>query len=324
MEFRILGPLEVLSNGRVLELGGHKQRALLALLLIDANRVVSTDRLIDALWGDDPPGTGQKTLQAYVSRLRKVLGSGRLQTRAPGYALRVESDELDLMRFESLQAEEKLQEGLALWRGSPLGEFASEGFAQAEIARLDELHLACLEERVEQDLTAGRGFLVAVVNRVVEDDWTRRLRGALPPVVGCIVAESRVRPGRGRENRRCSDDARSPNAGPVVGPHGLRGLGTQRCMLERVRDGSRRRDRADAMDGAVVGARALRDGHGDRNRGQGEPEGDDDAARCDVHESLLRFGSPAAIHCPAGSVRPVASRLRGGYNGCGQLFQPTG
>jgi len=181
MEFRILGPLEVLSDGRVLELGGHKQRALLALLLIDANRVVSTDRLIDALWGDDPPGTGQKTLQAYVSRLRKVLGSGRLQTRAPGYALRVEPDELDLMRFESLQAEEKLQEGLALWRGSPLGEFASERFAQAEIARLDELHLACLEERVEQDLTAGRhADLVGELEaRVREHPLRERLRAQL-------------------------------------------------------------------------------------------------------------------------------------------------
>ena len=96
MEFRILGPLEVVENGRQIELGGAKHRALLAVLLLHANEVVSTDRLIDALWEDQSPDGGRKTLQVYVSQLRKSLGKDRLQTQAPGYRLRVEPDELDL------------------------------------------------------------------------------------------------------------------------------------------------------------------------------------------------------------------------------------
>ncbi len=101
MEFRILGPLEVLENGRRLELGGAKQRALLAVLLLHANEVVSTDRLIDALWEEDAPETGRKALQVYVSQLRKALGKERIATRSPGYRLGVEPDELDLARFQA-------------------------------------------------------------------------------------------------------------------------------------------------------------------------------------------------------------------------------
>ncbi len=105
MEFRILGPLEVLSAGRALDLGGHKHSAVLALLLLDANRPVSRDGLIDALWDDDPPETARKALQVYISHLRKRLGRERVETRPPGYMLRVEADELDLDRFRRLQAE---------------------------------------------------------------------------------------------------------------------------------------------------------------------------------------------------------------------------
>src|SRR6266498_904096 len=135
MEFRVLGPLEVVAAGRSLDLGGQKQRALLALLLLEANRVVSTDRLIDALWDERPPETARKAAQVYVSQLRKVVGRDRLETRAPGYMLRVEAEELDLSRFSRLQAEGRLEEALALWRGSPLADVAGEQFAQAEIAR---------------------------------------------------------------------------------------------------------------------------------------------------------------------------------------------
>src|SRR5690349_15303143 len=110
MEFRILGPLEVLSDGRVLDLGGPKQRALLALLLVEANRVVPIDRLIESLWEAKPPETAQKALQVYVSQLRKLLGRERLHTKAPGYLLRVEPDELDLARFRRLQADGRLRE----------------------------------------------------------------------------------------------------------------------------------------------------------------------------------------------------------------------
>jgi DNA-binding SARP family transcriptional activator len=111
--------------------------------------------MVDALWEDDPPETAQKALQVYVSRLRKLLGSDRVETRTPGYLLRVEPDELDLDRFGRLHAEGELDEALALWRGPPLAEFARERFAQPEIGRLEELRLACLEERGERELARG-------------------------------------------------------------------------------------------------------------------------------------------------------------------------
>src|SRR5262245_62662244 len=100
MEFRILGPLEVVADGTALDVGGPKQRAVLALLLIEANRVVSSDRLIDAVWEESPPDSALKAIQLYVSQLRKVLGRERLETRPPGYLLRAGGDELDLSRFE--------------------------------------------------------------------------------------------------------------------------------------------------------------------------------------------------------------------------------
>jgi DNA-binding SARP family transcriptional activator len=181
MDFRILGPLEVLSDGQALDLGGQKQRALLALLLLEANRVVSSDRLIGALWEDDPPETAQKALQVYVSQLRKLLGRERLQTKAPGYLVRLEPDELDLARFQRLQEQGKLEEALALWRGPALAEFGYQRFAQAEIGRLEELRLACLEERIESDLQAGRHpTLVGEIDALVREHPLReRLRAQL-------------------------------------------------------------------------------------------------------------------------------------------------
>ncbi len=128
--------------------------------------MVSTDRLIDELWGAAPPSTALKSIQVMVSRLRKRLGDGRLATQVPGYLLRVEPAELDLVRFEKLVDEarraapeiaaEKLREALALWRGPPLADLAYEPFAQAEIARLEELRLAALDQRMAADLAAGR------------------------------------------------------------------------------------------------------------------------------------------------------------------------
>src|SRR5262245_42529663 len=170
MEFRILGPLEVLSAGQTLDLGGTKQRALLAMLLLHANEVVSSGRLVEALWEDEPPETAEKALQVYVSQLRKLLGKERLKTKAPGYSLRVGSDELDLARFQSLQEEGRLHEALSLWRGAPLAEFSSKRFAESEIARMEELRLACLEERIECDLNAGRlAELVAELEALVAE-----------------------------------------------------------------------------------------------------------------------------------------------------------
>jgi DNA-binding SARP family transcriptional activator/class 3 adenylate cyclase len=181
MEFRILGPLEALSDGEVLELVGPKQRALSALLLIERNRVVSSDRLIEALWEGAPPPTAQKALQMHVSHLRKVLGRDRVQTKEPGYVLRIEDGELDADRFRVLVAEERFDEALALWRGPALADFAYQGFAQAEIARLEELRLVCLEERVDRELAAGRhaeavGDLDALIR---EHPLRERLRAQL-------------------------------------------------------------------------------------------------------------------------------------------------
>ena len=167
MEFRILGPLEVVQNGRPRALGGARQRTLLAVLLTRANEVVSVDRLTDALWGADPPSAAANALQYHVSQLRKLLGDGdRVITRGPGYVIRVEPDELDLLRFERLveeaerashdEASRLLREALALWHGPPLADLANEPFVQAEILRLEEVRLTALERRLEADLALGR------------------------------------------------------------------------------------------------------------------------------------------------------------------------
>ena len=155
MDFRLLGPLEVVENGAAIDVGSAKQRALLAVLLLNANRVVSTDALIESLWGERAPGTAAKALQVYVSQLRKAVGRDRIVTRSPGYELRVEPGELDLDVFEQHVADGEFGEALGLWRGGPLAEFAYEPFAQSEIARLEELELACLERRIDADLAEG-------------------------------------------------------------------------------------------------------------------------------------------------------------------------
>ena len=181
MEFRILGPLEVLSDGQAVDLGGAKQRTLLAVLLLDANNVVSNDRLIDALWEDDPPETAQKALHVYVSGLRKLLGKERVQTRSPGYLLKVGEDELDLDRFRRLQEQGELVEALALWRGPPLADFGYQRFARTDIARLEDLRLACEEERIERDIQAGgHAELASELEALVAENPVReRLRGQL-------------------------------------------------------------------------------------------------------------------------------------------------
>jgi DNA-binding SARP family transcriptional activator len=191
MEFRLLGPLEVVEQDRLLALGGGRQRSLFAVLLLHANEVVSTDRLSDAIWGQDPPRRSAKSIQVYVSRLRKELGEGRLVTRPPGYVLRVESSELDLGRFEHLVGEargadpstaaERLREALKLWRGPALSDLAYEPFVQNEIARLEELRWAALERRLDADLATGRhAELVGELEALVADHPLReRLRSQL-------------------------------------------------------------------------------------------------------------------------------------------------
>jgi DNA-binding SARP family transcriptional activator/ABC-type transport system substrate-binding protein len=174
LEFRILGPLQVLDGDEPLPLGGAKQRSTLAMLLLNRNQVVSRDRLIDGVWGASPPPSAGPTLETYVSRLRRVLpddGHGeRVVTQAPGYRLRLEAGELDLERFETLleqartarAAEEPeaagnaLRHALSLFRGAPLEDLVHAPFAQAEIGRLEELRLGALEQRLEADLAVGR------------------------------------------------------------------------------------------------------------------------------------------------------------------------
>jgi DNA-binding SARP family transcriptional activator/class 3 adenylate cyclase len=170
VQFRILGPLQALAGDREVPLGGPRQRAVLAVLLTNANQVVAIDRLVAELWGERPPASAVRNLQTYVSNLRKALGPGKIVTRPPGYLVEVGAGELDLHRFEQLAEEARaaleageaarasrtFTEALALWHGTPLADFAYEEFAQPQIARLEELRLACVERRIEADLALGR------------------------------------------------------------------------------------------------------------------------------------------------------------------------
>lgn len=192
MEFRILGPLEVEDQGRRLSLGGPKQRAVLAFLLLTPNQPVSVDRLIDALWGSRPPSGAANALQYHVSQLRKLLGDGEVVvTREPGYLARIQPDQLDLLRFERLVSEAEsaapaeaarlLRAALELFTGEPLQDLADQPFAQAEIRRLEEVRLAALELRIEAELALGRHApLVPELEALVAAHPLReRLSGAL-------------------------------------------------------------------------------------------------------------------------------------------------
>jgi DNA-binding SARP family transcriptional activator len=191
LEFRILGPTEVWDADTQLQLGGPKQRAVLAVLLLDAGRVVSSDRLIDLLWGEQPPPTAATSLQNFISQLRKLFGADVLATKPPGYRLEISPQQLDLERFRLLvedakqgrpaERSSKLREALALWRGPPLADLAFETFAQNEIARLEELRLSALEEQIEADLDDGRhAELVGELEPLVREHPLReRLRGQL-------------------------------------------------------------------------------------------------------------------------------------------------
>ena len=213
MEFRLLGPLEASDGSNTVVLAGRKQRALLARLLLDANRTVATERLVDDLWGETVPESAQKMVQIYVSQLRKVLPKEMLRTRPPGYAIEIDAAAIDVVRFERLRLEgeaahaagnadlaaQRFREALSLWRGDPLAEF-QEPFARAEAARLGELYLACLEARIDADLDRGRhGELVAELEMLVARHPLREglLRataaGALP--LGPAIRGARRIPG---------------------------------------------------------------------------------------------------------------------------------
>jgi predicted ATPase/DNA-binding SARP family transcriptional activator len=170
MRFGILGPFEVADDqGRELVVGGHRQRTVLAILLLHAGEVVSSDRLIEELWGEHAPATAAKTIQVYISKLRSALGDGVVHTRAGGYMLDSGRADVDARRFEALVADgrgalqasdprhaaQSLRDALELWRGQPLADFAYEPFAQGEVARLEEARLAALEDRIDADLALG-------------------------------------------------------------------------------------------------------------------------------------------------------------------------
>jgi len=174
------GVLEVEENGRTLALGAPKQRALLAALLLAPNRPVSVDRLVDALWGVDPPANAANALQYHVSQLRKLLGDA-IATQESGYLLRVEPDQLDALRFERLLADGEHAEALRLWRDEPLRELTDDAVAQAEARRLDALRLTALERRIEAELALGRhAELVPELEALVRaHPLHERLSGAL-------------------------------------------------------------------------------------------------------------------------------------------------
>ena len=203
MDFKILGPLEVREGDRRLSCKGPKQRLLLAALLLRAGETVSSDRLIEALWGESPPETADKALQVHVSQLRKLLEPERtpgspgriLVTRPPGYVLNADPDQVDLHRFEQTAAQARaereagrtaeaaalLRRALALWRGPPLSDLSFESHLQADIARLEELRLAALEDRLDADLALGRhGEVTAELEGLVSGHPLReRLRAQL-------------------------------------------------------------------------------------------------------------------------------------------------
>src|SRR4051812_2539939 len=186
LDFRILGPLEVLDQGRAVPLGGARQRALLAVLLLHANETVSTDRLIEDVWGGGSAATAAKTVQVHVSRLRKALPGGGevLVTRERGYQLQLDPERVDANRFERLFGEARaeqaagrpdgaaarLEEGLGLWRGEPLADLAYEPFAQAETARLTDLRAGAQELQIEAKLAlGGHAEVIAPLEALIEE-----------------------------------------------------------------------------------------------------------------------------------------------------------
>ncbi len=193
MDFHALGPLTVRRDGLLVNLGGPKQRMVLAVLLIHSNRVVSVSDLIDSVWGEDPPTAARHTLLSYISELRKLL-DGRPERTGPGYLLKIETEEFDVLRFETLASEgrsrikndpskaaEGLSTALALWEGRPYDDLIGQPAVDVEVRRLEEMRLAVLEERIEADLGVGRhGELIGELEALArEHPFRERLTGQL-------------------------------------------------------------------------------------------------------------------------------------------------
>ncbi|MGB5567082.1 MAG: BTAD domain-containing putative transcriptional regulator, partial [Acidimicrobiia bacterium] len=183
MDFRVLGPLEVREGDRALKLGGYRQQLVLAVLLLHPESELSADFLIDAVWGEDPPRSARKTLQAYMSRLRRTLGEGVIVATQHGYIVRATSAQLDSLQFEDLSvrgnellvsnpagAADLLGRALSLWRGMPFGDLGYEEAVQPEAQRLLELRLSTLENRISADLELGQAsLLVPELEQLVEE-----------------------------------------------------------------------------------------------------------------------------------------------------------
>jgi DNA-binding SARP family transcriptional activator/ABC-type branched-subunit amino acid transport system substrate-binding protein len=197
LDFRLLGPLEVARDGALLDVGGTRRRSVLAILLLHRGEVVSVDRLVDGLWGDEPPESAVTVVQGHVSRLRRLLGddaSGAIETKGHGYVMEVDPQALDVARCETLlelgrgalaegrpdAAAAALDEARALWRGPALADLVDEPFAAEHLPGLRELHVAVIEEQAEADLTRGREpSVMAALRRIVRDDPLRERSRAL-------------------------------------------------------------------------------------------------------------------------------------------------
>ena len=224
--FRLLGSLEVEREGQPVEVSGQKQRAVLAILLLRAGEVVSTERLIAEVWGESPPPTAATALQNAISQLRKALGAEAVVTRTPGYVLAVDKEQIDVHRFErqierSRGAEPQVRsqlvrEALQLWRGPPLADFIYDAFAQGEIARLEERRLQAFEERIDAEVELGRGAeLVSEIEALVRENPLReRLRGQLM----LVLYRSDGRPRRSRPTRRRGECSSTNSASSLACP----------------------------------------------------------------------------------------------------------
>ena len=252
MEIRILGSLEVEENGRTVDVGGARQRALLAILVLHRGAVVAAERLIDDLYAGRPPPSAAKTLQAHISRLRKAIGGGEeLQTRGTGYILDRATLDVDADRFTDLlrsgraaladdrprEAADLLETALGLWRGPPLDDMRYEGFAQPEIARLEELHLGAIDDLIDARLALGRhAEVVGELERLVAQHPLReRPRGQLMLALyrsgrqgdalavyqsgrRAVVEELGLEPGRGLQDLERAILKQDPTLDAVVSP----------------------------------------------------------------------------------------------------------
>ena len=194
-QFRILGSLAASIAGEPIPLGGPKQRLILALLILEANRIVSADRLIAQVWGDEPPDAARGTLQAYISRLRRALGVTRIEAQAPGYVLRAERDEVDGDQFERQVAEARrrldsdpqaaktmLDAALGLWRGPALDDLSTEPSVHAHVSRLEELRVSALGLSVEAGMALGHhAELLGELERLVAQHPLHELKTKADP-----------------------------------------------------------------------------------------------------------------------------------------------